>query len=109
MTNQVSASGTGSVLPPGTLPKVSLSNATSISVVVLEVENQQGMTIVKTQYPDGFVKNHNADTVEQLLGKITNQLKGRYGVASFSFDAIPSVLAGNEHILLKEITYDALV
>lgn len=96
---------TGSVLPAGTLEKISLDGAVELTLKIAEYSDQDGMQIAQVVYPDGFVKNHQTETVEDLLGKVSNQLRGRYGVVKFDIDKVPGALKQDEVFILKGVEY----
>lgn len=99
--------GVGAVLPPGTLPTVSLQS-NEVHVRITGVSDEDGMLMARVEYPDEFVKNHQADNgVHDLLGKITNQLRGRYGVSTFSILSLPPQVSAGEIYVFGEVQYDA--
>lgn len=110
------SSAKASVLPAGSLPKVVLGDV-QMKVKILSIEPENGYDedgnalpaendMVKVQYPDGFIKNHQiskTDEVATLTAKIQSTLTGRYTINSFSFDTIPALTVGAE-INLLEVT-----
>lgn len=81
----------GAVLPPSIPDSPLLGGAVAVSVDGLDDSGH-----VRAVYPDGFVKHHRAETVEELAVKVTAQLRGRYGVTDVQFKSIPAVLAAGE-------------
>lgn len=107
----------GATLPAGALrQKVSLDGAQSFVIRVVSVHPENGYDendtpilsermMAQLEYPDGFIKNHQVATLEDLATKITGQLRGRYGVSSFEFSTLPDGLKAGE-ITIAEVKYD---
>jgi len=107
----------GATLPAGALrQKVSLDGAESFTIRILSVHPENGYDendtpilsermMAQAQYPDGFIKNHQVATLEDLATKISGQLRGRYGVGSFSFSTLTDGLKAGE-ITVTEVKYD---
>lgn len=82
----IKSSGNGLVLPSGAPAAPLPSGSIVITIEAAPGENDgiEGATsenvVARCVYPDGFVKNHQTNGVEDLLGKVFGQLRGRYGV-----------------------------
>lgn len=79
------SSGTGVIVPGA--PVASLpagKNVITIDAAPGENDGIEGAVsenvIARCVYPDGFVKNHQTNSVTDLFTKVTNQLRNRYGV-----------------------------
>lgn len=88
-------------LPAGSLPPVTTLATGSHTLSIVGKESDGGVEgetefgerwYIDLQYPDGFVRMHQVKTVEEITAKIVNQLRGRYGVDSVEFTAIPTEL-----------------
>ncbi len=86
----------GLVLPQG-VPVAQL--AAGPHTVTVEAICDDGL--IRCVYPDGFVKHHQAATVEDLLAKVTAQVRGRFGVAEVQFKCVPKSLAAGETITVE--------
>lgn len=86
----------GLVLPQGE-PVAEL--AEGAHTVTVEAICDDGL--IRCVYPDGFVKHHQAATVEELLGKVTSQLRGRYGVSDIQFTSAPKELTAGATITVE--------
>jgi len=89
---KLSITAAGAVLPPGSTTHAALESGTQ--TVSIDGLDESGM--VRCVYPDGFVKHHQAETVENLATKVTGQLRGRYGLAEVVFTAVPKALEAGE-------------
>jgi hypothetical protein len=90
-------SGEGQVLPAGSAPpKATLPASYAVSI---DGFDESGM--IRCVYPDGFVKHHQADTVEELAAKLVNQLRGRYGATDVAFATAPKSIAAGESFTVK--------
>lgn len=102
---------TGGVLPPGTLAKAELPSGDTHELEIVGVEPgaapdpeakppQLGQNpVVRVKYPDEFVKSHEYKDLPDLLDKITRQLKARYPVESFEFEALPPIALGAKLVI----------
>lgn len=88
----------GLVLPQGA-PVASLAEGEH--TVTVEAICDDGL--IRCVYPDGFVKHHQAETVEDLLGKVTSQLRGRYGVLDVQFTGVPKKIAAGQSITFQTV------
>lgn len=89
----ISTSGEGAVLPAGSVSATGTLPESGYQVTIDGVDDSGHLRCV---YPDGFIKHHQADTVEGLAVKVANQLKARYGAEQVRFDGVPKKLtAGN--------------
>ena len=95
------------VLPAGTLPRILLPADLPMEIKILAIDPENGYSeegkpipseheMVKVQYPDGYIKNHQIKDLRgaELLAKIQNLLQTRYAIQSFEFDKIPAFKAG---------------
>jgi hypothetical protein len=101
------------VLKPGAKgrdPAKDIGGKIAFECVITKVQGAEvdGMTIATVKYPDGFEKNHQADEgIHDLMGKVQNMLRGRYGVSSFSVAEMPTEVAPDAVFKFDEVTYDA--
>jgi hypothetical protein len=93
-------SGTGLVLPAGTVPPVKLSGD-ELTVKIISTQDFEALV----EYPDGYRRFHQAGDIITLLAKITGQLKGRYNLTSFEFKDFPQGLTPDATIKIGGITY----
>lgn len=102
------------VLPAGTLPRILLPAELAMEIKILAIDPENGYDeegkpvpsehdMVKVQYPDGYIKNHQVKDLlgAELLAKIQNLLQTRYAIQSFEFDKIPAFIAGSTIKLLE--------
>ena len=93
----IKTNAVGAVLPPGsTPPAASLPESYAVTI---DGFDESGL--VRCVYPDGFVKHHQADTVEELAAQVSNQLKGRYGASEVPFKAVPKKLNAGESFTVE--------
>jgi hypothetical protein len=78
-------SGSGTVLPGS--PSASLPPGKVVVTIEAAPGENDGIegaasenVMARCVYPDGFVKNHQTNSPEDLFGKVANQLRNRYGV-----------------------------
>lgn len=90
----------GLVLPPGAQSPVA-SLAAGEHTVTVEAICDDGL--IRCVYPDGFVKHHQAESMEDLLGKIVNNLRARYGVWDVQFTGIPKDIAAGQVITIQTV------
>lgn len=88
------------VLPPGFFPRIVLSGET-LQIKVLAYKDFEAWL----EYPDGHRRFCQCGTVVEMLGKVSGQLKMRYNIDEFSFQAIPKGLEAGETITIGEIKY----
>jgi hypothetical protein len=111
--------GTGAVLPPGSVPPIATLPPGPVVITInsavgendgLFVRNEQGAlvlengepipapsehTMVQCSYPDGFVKNHQVVDAADLVAKVMNVLRFRYGVdGEIAVVSVPELTAG---------------
>lgn len=91
-------SGKGQVLPAGSLAATDTLPDGEYSVTIDGIDDSG---LLRCIYPGDFVKHHQAETVEELTGKIVNQLRGRYGADEVVFTAVPKKLAAGEQFKVK--------
>ncbi|MCE9566360.1 MAG: hypothetical protein K8U57_30420 [Planctomycetes bacterium] len=90
--------GTGAVLPPGSTPAIATLPEGGYKVVISGFD-ESGM--IRCVYPGEFVKHHQAETVEELAGKVVNQLRARYGVQEIPFASVPKEIAAGESFTVE--------
>lgn len=108
---EIKTEGKGLVLPPGSV-KAKPYGKSTMNIEVVRVETMQPLTepvpydvpIVTVVYPDGYLKNYEAASITDLLAKIGNTLRYKYGAVSFDIASIPDDLAPSI-IKLKGIIY----
>jgi hypothetical protein len=88
------------VLPAGSVPRIVLTGEVQ-RLKVLAYQDFEAFV----EYPDGHRRFHQCGSVTDLLGKIAGQLKLRYNIQEFSFQAIPQGLTSGETIVIGEIKY----
>ena len=88
-------------------------NLTELTLHIKEVQTMQpeitppfayDAPMVLVEYVEGFTKWHSASDVVQLIGKISNTLRSKYGVTSFEIESAPKELEAGD-IILKGLTY----
>lgn len=93
----------GAVLPPGSVPPVATLPPGKVTVTVESAPGEndgiEGATsenvVAKCVYPDGFTKNHQTNSPQDLAVKVLNTLRSRYGVAEVNVTKLPEqVVAG---------------
>jgi len=87
--------GSGLVLPAGSAPQADVLPA-GLNVVTIAGFDDSGL--IRCEYPDGFVKHCTADDVTDLLGKVTAQIKSRYGDGNVDFVSIPTAIEAGQTI-----------
>jgi hypothetical protein len=88
----------GVVMPAGTLRAADVLPPGNCEVVI-DGFDESGLA--RLVYPGGFVKHHQASTVEELAGKVVNQLRGRYGADGVEFVSVPAEVAPGEAFIIK--------
>ncbi len=73
----------GSTSPTGTLPEGGYS---------ITVDGFDESGLVRCVYPDGFVKHHQAEAVDDLAGKVARQVQARYGASDVQFTGVPKAI-----------------
>jgi len=91
--------GRAMVLPPGSVKRIVLSGD-PLEIKLLGYRDWEAVVV----YPDGNTRHHQASTVNDLLDKITGQLKTRYNIENFSFKEVPQALEPST-IKIGEISY----
>lgn len=103
---QVRSKASGLVLPPGSQEKLAKPD-TDLTVTILAIDPENGYVeetgepvasendMVKVQYPDGTVKNHQVKTMVDLLERVKNQITSKYEISSFEFGELPELKAGS--------------
>ncbi len=86
-----------STLPAGSVPPVASLDDGMIEIKIIKVRENNELSV---QYPDGFVRDHQAATVEDLIPKIVNNLRARFGVQSVSTITAPEI-ALNAKIIME--------
>lgn len=77
------------LLPAGSDPvKATLKQGVHEITVVKTGENNE----LRVKYPDGWERDHQATTPQELAPKIVNNLRARYGVESVTINKIPDGL-----------------
>ena len=105
-------SGTGTVLPPGMIAaKHGLTDGTAeVHIKALNPENgydDEGKprpgehVMAECVYPGGFSREHQVKAVEDLLPRVINQLRGRYGVTEVTITKAPKELKAGEIIVME--------
>jgi hypothetical protein len=107
----VETTATGTVLPPGTAaPKILTPGEAKILVEAVDPENgydAEGKPrpsehfMARCVYPDGWVKAHQVKTIEDLLPRIVNQLRWRFGITEVKFIQTPSELKAGVTITVE--------
>jgi hypothetical protein len=112
-------SGSGVMLKPGMVPPTEpLANGPcKVVIEAVTPENPPGMKppldaegkplpidesfMARCVYPDGFVKEHQVKSVQDLLPKVINQIRSRYGFAEANITALPKQLKAGTAIELE--------
>jgi hypothetical protein len=66
-------------LPAGSLPPVDSLADGQYEITIVSVRDNNEMTL---EYPNGWRRDHQAGGIEDLVHKIVNNLRARYGVQS---------------------------
>lgn len=88
--------GNGAVLPPGT-PSAALPPGD----YTVTIDGTDGSGMLRCVYPGGFVKHHQAATVEELATKVTAVLRTRYGATDVQFTTAPKSLTEKQSFAVK--------
>jgi hypothetical protein len=95
--------GIGTVLPPGMAKPAASLPAGRCEVRILSHTTDGGDgTYAACEYPDGFVKEHQAKELSDLLPRVVTVLRSRYGVHTAAFVTTPADLSGG--IIILEVT-----
>lgn len=89
----IKTNAAGAVLPPGTAPAAAELSAGGYEV---RIDGFDDSGLIRCVYPDGFIKHHQAETVEELAGKVASQIKGRYGASEVKFTSAPKALKAGQ-------------
>ncbi len=118
--------GRGTVLPPGTFPPKASLSAGKVTITIeaapgendgLFARDEKGKVILdendnpvpavsenmvaKCVYPDGFTKNHQTNSPQDLVAKILVQLRSHYGVTEAKVVSLPEALTAGAIIELE--------
>jgi hypothetical protein len=88
--------GSGAVLPAGT-PTATVPAGDY--EVTIDGTDESGM--LRCIYPGGFVKHHQAGSVEELATKVTSVLRNRYGATDVQFASAPKSLKEKQSFVVK--------
>lgn len=90
-----------SIFPAGTLPpEDSLEDGSTIQITITRImENNE----LELGYPNRYFKTHQAEDILQLVPKIVNVLKSRYGIESVNTLTAPTISEGA--IITMEVFY----
>lgn len=108
----VDISGSGLVLGPGLVPPSEPLTPGPCRVVIEAVHPENGYAadgtpvpgehdMVRCVYPGGFARSHQVKGVQDLLPKVVNQIRPRYGFAEAIVTAAPEALASGAAIELE--------
>lgn len=89
MANKTAA--TALTLPPGSAVTGEKLKG-DFDVTITNVFQDGDYTYATVQYPDGFIKDHAADSVETLIAKVIAQVKGRFGNEAITVVSMPDIL-----------------
>ncbi|WP_020467880.1 hypothetical protein [Zavarzinella formosa] len=92
----MNTTGTGAVLPQGspidTLPEGGYE---------VTIDGLDDSGLLRCVYPNGFVKHHQVNTVEELAVRVTNQLRARYGANEIVFAHAPASLDAGQSFVVE--------
>lgn len=97
-----SLKGAGTVLPPGSVPGKADLPADGPLRVTIDGFDASGYA--RLVYPCGFVKHHQAETVESLAAQVVNQMRGRYAALfgkAVEFTSVPAAVKAGESFVIK--------
>jgi len=80
-----------SLMPAGSVPPVASLEDGDVGIIITKVKENNELEVT---YPDGFVRDHQAVAIEDLIPKIVNNLRARYGVASVTTKTAPAIAEG---------------
>lgn len=96
--------GRGTVLPAGTIPAqgASLTGVIQVEITAITPDGgNAGRVYATCVYPDGFSRDHQVTEIPELVVKITNQLRSRYGVKDVRVLEAPQTVANGGVIKLE--------
>jgi hypothetical protein len=100
-------SGRGTVLP-GSPDAEPLSGTVTVAIESAPGENDgiEGAVseskMARCVYPDGYVKNHQVNTPQDLADKVIAQIRGRYGNAGdITVTKLPAAIEAGETLTLE--------
>lgn len=88
----IKPNATGAVLPAGSTP----ASVTLPATYTVTIDGFDDSGLVRCVYPDGFVKHHQSEAVDDLAAKVVNQLRGRYGAGEVTFAAVPKAIKAGQ-------------
>lgn len=78
------------LLPAGSDPVVTTLEKGAHEITIVRTSENNEMRVA---YPDGWERDHQATTPQELAPKIVNNLRARYGVESVTITRIPAELS----------------
>lgn len=88
--------------------KIAPLNLKDFDLKITNYQDGDGMVVVHILYPDGSEHVCQADKgIDDVIGKITQDLKGTFAAQSFEFSKVPSELKIGETFTIKDATYGA--
>jgi hypothetical protein len=108
----MSISGTGTVMPAGTLAASASLPSGKFTVTIVELHPENGYDAegkprpsehleALCVYPDGWERSHQIKTVEDVLARVIGQLRGRYGAGEVKILKAPKELKSGAVIELE--------
>ena len=86
------------ILPAGSDPIVTtLEKGEHRVVIVKNYDNNE----LRAKYPDGFERDHQAATPQELAPKIVNNFRARYGAEAVTITKLPSDLTEGATFLVE--------
>lgn len=80
-----------STLPAGSIPPSESLSDGEVQIKIVSVRENNELSV---EYPGGFVRDHQARGIEELIPKIVNNLRARYGVEAALVVTAPPIAEG---------------
>lgn len=94
------AAARASVLPAGSVPPSDSLKPGKYTLKIVKM-SEHGNNEFSLEYPNKFVRDHQAATIEELAPKITAQLRARYGVDTVKMVKVPTEIAEGAEITVE--------
>lgn len=84
----------GMVTPAGSVPPVDSLKPGKYTLTIKQISEGGERHYVEVEYPNGFTREHHTTGMQDMLEKIINNLRARYGVESVNILQAKSMAEG---------------
>jgi len=83
-------------MPAGSVAPVDSLDDGDIEITIVKVKDNNELEVA---YPNGFTRDHQAASIEELLPKIVSNLRARYGIKSVTTKVAPQISEGAKIVM----------